>query len=753
MRVLAYFSFAFAAGLLPELLRLPWWASLVCFLLLAAASVTGFALRGRRERAAAVCALGAACGVLWGFCYDRLFLAPAEASAEKNCTITMELCEYPSETRYGFQSVGRMEKDGVSFRVRVYFAQDSGAEGWKPGDVLTGVGTLSPADGNGEDGWYHRSIGIPMKVSNYQDISVEPAVRIPVRYLPEAFSHLLRRTAEVLFPEDVLGYVTALLTGDKSGLSYQQESDLQIAGVYHALAVSGMHVSILMSVLAVLTMKRQRLYLLIGVPVLIFYCVMIGGTGSVVRAAVMHGFLMAAPVFRRESDPPTALGASLLVLTVGNPWSLLHVGLQLSFLATAGILAFYGPMNAALCRRPIRKHRVLRRFRNTVASVTACTCSALALTAPVMTFQFGILSVLSILANLLVLQAITISFVLSFAACFGAVLSLGLGQALAFPVTWLLRYVAWCCRGLSRLPFAAVYVNNLFPVAWFVLVYGLLLLLLLRRQKKTLRELTLCAGCAVITLCAALLLSWADGSRGNLVFQVLDVGQGQCLLYRSGPYTAAVDCGGSHGDEAGETLARTLLSSGQTRLNYLVLTHYDDDHTGGVEQLLYRIPVDVILMPDVPDDSGVRTELEQLAATAGTGIRYVSQDMLLPLGNASMQVFAPLDDEGGNESSLCVLTSCEDFDILATGDLGTGNELELMTRYALPDVEVLVAGHHGAKSSTGTLLLGRLRPEMLVISVGENRYGHPAEEVLARAAAVGAEIYRTDLNGTITIRR
>ena len=94
-----------------------------------------------------------------------------------------------------------------------------------------------------------------------------------------------------------------------------------------------------------------------------------------------------------------------------------------------------------------------------------------------------------------------------------------------------------------------------------------------------------------------------------------------------------------------------------------------------------------------------------------------------------------------------------EYDILITGDLDSDGEAALLAQYDLPDLEVLVAGHHGSKYSTSARLLRQTTPEMVLISVGENSYGHPTQEVLNRIAAIGAAVLRTDESGDITITR
>ena len=548
MRKLAYFSFSFAFGALLSVLEFPAMLRRILFAVLALLLLAGLILKGRRERAAAILAAGALFGLLRAETYRVFYLNPAETVTSEQCDFSLELTEYPTESRYGGVRVTGVVTCGETrFRARIHLQEYDGA--LKPGDCICGNGWLEPADG-GEDGsYYYRSIGIPMQGGFRGEVTVEHAETLPLRALPAYLAHRLRAQIAALFPQDVQGYLLALLTGDKSGLSYQQKSDLRISGIYHALAVSGMHVVILMSILSALTARRQRLYPLLGIPILCFYCVMVGGMASVVRAAVMQGFLMLGPVVRREPDTPTSLGASLLVLTVQNPWCLLNTGMQLSYLATVGLVAFHSRLNGFFLRKAPKK-RVAAAIYRAIAGVTASTLSALSLTLPLMAWYFGSISLIAVLTNLLALRAITWSFFLGFLAVGLGFLSTAAAAAPAWCAALLLRYLAWITEKLARLPFAAVYLQKPYLGFWLLFCYAVFLLLLILRPKFGKRLVLTSVSCTLVTFCVCLLFSWGDGD-GTFAFSMLDVGQGQCLLYRSGGQTAVVDCGGSYGDAAG----------------------------------------------------------------------------------------------------------------------------------------------------------------------------------------------------------
>jgi competence protein ComEC len=117
-----------------------------------------------------------------------------------------------------------------------------------------------------------------------------------------------------------------------------------------------------------------------------------------------------------------------------------------------------------------------------------------------------------------------------------------------------------------------------------------------------------------------------------------------------------------------------------------------------------------------------------------------------------LTLFAPLGRGGGNEEGLAGLGSAGGFDVLVTGDMSAFVERMLVKYKDLPDGEVLVAGHHGSRYATSGELLAALKPEVAIISVGYNRFGHPAEEVISRLAAAGVSIFRTDDAGTVVVR-
>jgi competence protein ComEC len=305
--------------------------------------------------------------------------------------------------------------------------------------------------------------------------------------------------------------------------------------------------------------------------------------------------------------------------------------------------------------------------------------------------------------------------------------------------------------GLSSLPYHAVYFSNPYLKYWLVYAYLLLGTAYLIKTGSR-RRYAVAAILAAGTLAVTLWVGAARYTAGRLDITVLDVGQGESVALSSGGVFALIDCGSANSwYSAGNIAADTLQSRGCGRLDYLLLTHYDSDHVSGVTELLSRMQVTTLLAPDVEDDSGQRETVLQAAERRGTEVRLLTEAETLPMGDAVLTVYPPLGDSGDNERGLSCLVTAGDYDLLVTGDMSSATESLLLERYDLPDIEALVVGHHGSKNSTSQALLSALTPETAIISVGSNRYGHPTNQTLRRLLAAGAEIYRTDLQGSIHI--
>lgn len=749
MRRLAIFSFSFAAAAAAYVWLLPPVYALIAAGVLFVGMLVLLAFRTDNVKRVRIAALGAAVGLLWSWGYETLKIAPLREYCGENKSIAAQVCAVPVKTDYGCRVVGRLGGG----KIVLYL--DCAPEDVALGDTVhTTADVIDVSRGSGdENNLYYQSNDISLLGLQRGGIEVEKAEKTPLSCYPALLAAKLKDRIDLAFPADTAGFAKAILTGDRSGLSCQTRNVLSVTGIAHIVAVSGMHVSLLVGIVMTLCLRRRKLAALICIPVMFFFAAMLGFGASVTRAVIMNSVLLIAPLVHRENDAPTTLGLALLILLAFNPWAIANLSLQLSFACMAGIFLlaswiYRRFMEAAENSGFKEKHgfqfRVLRR----IVLITATSFGAMVFTTPLVASAFGAVSLIAPLTNLLTMTALSAAFTLVFFAALAALAYVPLGAAIAWVASWLIRYALWLTGLLAKIPYAAIYTDSAYAVAWLLTAYLMVFAFFLCRKERNKGRL-LIAG-LLITLVGAVFFSMHRSA--GIMLKVFDVGQGQCIFLQNDKNAVMIDCGGDEEDYDGEKAARSLLSSGFTSVEALILTHYDTDHVCGAMQFLSRIRVKQFIVPDLPDQSGNRERLLRYAEQANIPALLVTRDMMLNFGSGTLCLFMPDDPEARN-ASLSALMSDEEYDILITGDMGIDEELVLLATRELPDLEVLVAGHHGSKYSTGEALLRMTAPDTVIISVGENSYGHPAQEVLDRIAAIGAAVYRTDLDGTITITR
>ena len=715
------FALPFGAGcalchyLLPESWRL--WTALIA--LLAALPAAFLPVRVR------IGAAGLAAGLVWFTGYAALVQAPARALAGTEGRAVMELTGYPEETDFGARCQVRVQ--GMAGRA-VYYG------GRELLDLEPGYrGTASVKyDSAGEESAYFSSRGVFLRLYGRGEMEAESGGG----YLPQRMARALKSTAGAVYDQPERGLLLAMLTGERDGLDSRSQRQLSEAGLMHLTAVSGLHCGFLISLLGVLTLRRQRLTALVGYPVLLAYMLMAGSTPSVVRACVMVGLTLLAPLVGREADAPTSLSAAALVILLVNPFAIASVSFQLSFAAVAGLLTL-SP----------RVYRAMKAGPAFVRATLAASAGVTVFTAPLSAAYFGSLSLVSPLANLLVLWMAPVLFALALTVTALCALLPAAAPLAVLPAA-LARYVLWMAELLCRIPGHSLRFSTPAAAMWLVLVYGLLGVCLLGRVRR--RGYVLAALLALASLEAGRALPRLTVRNDALTAVVVDVGQGAAALLHAGDSTILVDCGSlSRPERAGDAVAEAMETYGWPALDAVVLTHCHADHAGGLPSLLEQVPAERILLPrtDPEEDAA-----DLLARERGVAVEYVEEPSRTDLGQGTLTVYPPVTAGETNEEGLSVLCSLGDFDLLITGDMDSATEAVLLETYPLPDVEVLLAGHHGSKYATSQTLLEETRPEVGIISVGPNTFGHPTAEAMGRMTGAGMDLYRTDRQGNILIR-
>jgi competence protein ComEC len=392
--------------------------------------------------------------------------------------------------------------------------------------------------------------------------------------------------------------------------------------------------------------------------------------------------------------------------------------------------------------RRLEGYPLPRPLRLVVAVSVACGIA----TAPILMGHFGAAPVFSILSNALAAPVVAPLLALALGAAALAPIVPSAAAALAWLAGWLAAYLAACARLVGGLPHAqAGSWAALLALAGAVGFAWLLLRLPPPRGRRSL---------VLVALVAALVVAWrsrpehAPPPPAGLRLTFLDVGQGDAVLLQVREGAVLVDQGPPEAEVAGQ-----LRDLGIRRVSALVLTHPQRDHVGGAADVLEEIDVDVVLDPRLPVPSPY--EHEALAEAREREVRIVTgrAGRVLRLGRLRLRLLwpdapgPPGDDP--NNRAIVLVASYGRVDALLTADAETNITLPLRP----PPVEILKVAHHGSADTGLSALLGLVRPEVAVISVGDaNDYGHPAPSTLAALARFpGLDVFRTDEDGRITI--
>lgn len=752
MRVLATIGFSFSAGVFLAAL-LPWtgWQLYAAGGVLLLALAWLFAARKQKYfRRGLLILLPLAVSLAYFAGYDHLVRQPIEDRCGAASDFAATVCDWPQATERGARVT--VELEGYH-RARAVLYGEAELLAARPGDTVTGTAQWqSAAHFDSDDVTHFNARGVYALLYGREDVRLSAGDGDALRWLPQRAGKAFREKVAAIWDDPrVSGFLTAELTGDKSAMDDGDYLAMQETGLAHLFAVSGLHCAFLVTLLALLISRRQRLLCAVTIPLLLFYMVMVGMSPSVVRACIMQIFLLIAPLFRRGSDPLTSLAAALLVILLCNPFAAASVSLQLSFSATLGMVLLSPRLYKLLAGWYKGKCRPLRAALCFVAANLSATLSAVVFTAPLTAWYFRIFVLVAPLSSLLAVPAAGWSFMAAFVTVLLGFVWLPLASLLGW-ISWVLvRYILWIANGMMSWRYHAVYFTNPYLIYWLLFLYAAFIGCAATPDGK--RKYLLASALSVLTLTAAIWVNRQDYQYGVLTALTLDVGQGESVILTSGGETALVDCGSSNSyKDPGGLAADTLHSMGVRELSAVVVTHYHADHTNGLYEVLRRIPVQTIYLPDIEDEYGVRERLVSLAEEKGAQVTYVTKETADTLGDTVLTIYPPVQSGGDlNELGLTALASAGDFDLLITGDMSGSTEKKLVETYALPNIEVLVVSHHGSRYSSNIRFLKAVTPEAAVISVGDNNYGHPSEETLQRLLAIGADIWRTDQQGTIRI--
>jgi competence protein ComEC len=603
-------------------------------------------------------------------------------------------------------------------------------------------------------------------------------------------------------PEPEAGLAAGVLIGLRDRVDRELAAAFTTAGASHVVAISGWNIAIVASTLAAIAggMRRRRRAILTAVAIVV-YVMFVGPSPSVVRAGAMAGVALLARELGRPGTAAAALGAACAVLLVIDPSYVDDAGFRLSVLATAGILAWGTSMTARLAGPEPG------RVRRWMAEILGVSFAAQAATTPIVLLEFGRLSLVAPLVNLIVVPLVPPAMATgALALVVGVVAGLGLPAVVATLVglpAWVL-YAAMVnvVRVGAALPLASLTL----VAPWDTIGAAVSLVLILAGARWGDRAIAVLraarsggsrvpaartgapggamtrpkAGAArsrhgsasrhsraprlaALTLIGAtigLALVVAHRPDGIVRVTVLDVGQGDGILVESGR-------GGRMVVDGGPDPNRLLLALDERlppwdrRIDVLVLTHPHEDHVAGLATILQRYRVGRVYEPGMLGPGPGYRAWEDGFANGGPPHGRLSTGDRLTLDQVRFRVLWPdanrvplKPPDGGtsiNNVSIVLLGEFGQHRFLLAGDVEEGVDPELLAR-GIPGVDLLKVAHHGSRTASTEAFLEAARPRVAVVSAGAgNPYGHPAPSTLERLHAIARETFRTDTDGSVDV--
>ena len=473
--------------------------------------------------------------------------------------------------------------------------------------------------------------------------------------------------------------------------------------------------------------------------------VIVNMSPSVVRAGISTIIAIFATLIYRKQDTYTTISIALLLTLLNNPFAIFDVGLQLSYLATLSIIIFYSKFTQKQFNNKVKKY---------LYESAMLTFSANILILPITIYEFNTIPINSIISNLLAGPLLGICIILGMFTVIISIVCFPVSKLIAFPLQIILKILIKIIELISKIPFG----NYTVKTPWFIVVvltYAIIATLIYNKKRIT-KILTM------ITLIIFIVMQVCDfiNIDGKLKIYFIDVGQGDSMIVKTvRGKNILIDGGGSKDpdyDIGEKILVPYLLDRRIKTLDYVIISHFDEDHATGVAQILGKIDVSSIILTRQLEENDIYRHILSIAKEKKIKLIYVKEGDVLKIGGIKISIIHPenklmINNPMNNNSIVCKV-EYNSFSMLLTGDIEMEAEELILRKNINLKADVLKVAHHGSKTSTTGEFLKAINPKVALIGVGKNNnFGHPSNEVIQRLKENGTRIYRTDENGEISI--
>ena len=673
--------------------------------------------------------------------YDTIYEAKGEI--EEHCIVIAEKepKEYKDLYKVKIVNSKNSARNGTKLYIRVNKKTNI-----EVGDMLLINGTyLEPDVARNERGFnykeYLKTLEIygTVEINHYKVIK-KGRINKLILYTARLKEILKSNISKVIKKAENKNLLIAMILGDTEDLSEELKTDFLNSNLYHILSVSGGQVSniiIGITILFRLLKIHKKIMDILCVVILIEFMFLTGLTASIIRACIMCIISLISGLIIRRYDIANSLGISLLIILINNPFAINSLSVLLSYFGFLGIIVL-GSFTIKEVNKVI-KNNILRYILNIVISSVAAQIFIF----PIILYIFGTISLTFIFSNLLIIPLSTVITII------GLLIMICPLQIFGF-VEPLIELTINIVGFFSNIGISKIYciIPNIKEIITYY-VMSLYLYYMLRRDyiykikhffRKYKKILVL-----ILLLCIGISFIYKNIPK-DLYINFIDVGQGDSTLITTQfNKKILIDGGGSEFgstfDVGEKTLLPYLLKKKIHKLDYVIISHFDSDHVGGILTILEELNVKQVLIPKQVEYSENYNKFLDIIKKRNIKVKIVGEGNTINIDkNTYLDILWPeekqITDNVLNNNSLIVRLCYKNFKMLFTGDIEEIAEQKLLQKYEKTEkltADILKVAHHGSKSSSIAEFLEKVNPRIALIGVGKNnKFGHPNAGVLDR---------------------
>lgn len=540
----------------------------------------------------------------------------------------------------------------------------------------------------------------------------------------------------------------AILLGDKDKLSEDIQESFKTSNLSHMLAVSGAHVSYIILGLtyvlqnSIIGKKNEKIVCIIF---LLFFMAITNFTPSVTRACIMAVLTLFSGIIYRKSDVYTNISVAALITLIFNPYNLLDLGFQLSYGGTIGIIIFI---------KRIQEKKSNSKVINYIKQMALVSIYANIIIIPIMMYHFNTVSFTFIISNIMASPILGIIVITGFLFIIASITVKPLTRLIAIFIKPILSILIKISQICSKLPFSNILVVT--PYMFNVISYYAIILYCIKSKKNNKCKIIICL---LIVLILINFIIYIFPQKLRIFF--IDVGQGDStLIITPDKKTVLIDGGGSDSFDVGEkVLLPYLLDRRILKIDYVLISHFDTDHCGGILTIMEKVKVKNIIISEQAEHSENYERFKKLMIHKKIRLIEVKKGDKIKIGRYSeFKILFPtsrlLSENPLNNNSIVAQFNYNNFKMLFTGDIEKLAEQQILkTEKAEIRADILKVAHHGSKTSSIPEFIKAVKPKIALIGVGKNNtFGHPNKQTIKNLENIKCRIYRTDIQGEIIIK-